>query len=180
MTVYAIIFYVVAGFILVATGLAITRRHPVHAVVYLILSFLGSALLFYLLGAPFLAALEIIIYAGAIMVLFLFVIMLLRGEAAAETGMTPARWAPAIILGLVFLSVAVLLVLTDPRSRIPLEMAAASPKAFGRFIFEKYWLSVEIISLILLVGLMAVIQLGKSSGEGKNGEGLTQNIGKQR
>ena len=99
MTVYAIIFYVVAGFILVATGLAITRRHPVHAVVYLILSFLGSALLFYLLGAPFLAALEIIIYAGAIMVLFLFVIMLLRGgggrgnrDDAGPVGAQPSYW----------------------------------------------------------------------------------------
>lgn len=172
MTVYAIIFYVVAGFILVATGLAITRRHPVHAVVYLILSFLGSALLFYLLGAPFLAALEIIIYAGAIMVLFLFVIVLLKGEAAAEVGMTPAQWAPALVLGLVFLLVAVLLVITDPRSRVPLEMAVASPRAFGRFIFEKYWLALEIISLILLVGLMAVIQLGRSNGEGKNEERL--------
>ena len=86
MTVYALIFYVVAGFILVATGLAITRRHPVHAVVYLILSFLGSALLFYLLGAPFLAALEIIIYAGAIMVLFLFVIMMLKEERPRKPG----------------------------------------------------------------------------------------------
>ena len=172
MTVYAVIFYVVAGFILVATGLAITRRHPVQAVVYLILSFLGSALLFYLLGAPLLAALEIIIYAGAIMVLFLFVIMLLKEEAAAEAGMTAAQWAPAMVLGLVFLVVAVLLVFADPRSRVPLEPAVATPKAFGRFIFEKYWLSVEIISLILLVGLMTVIQLGKSSGEGKNGKSL--------
>ncbi len=172
MTVYTVIFYVLAGFILVSTGLAITRRHPVHAVVYLILSFLGSALLFYLLGAPFLAALEVIIYAGAIMVLFLFVIMLLKEEAAAEAGMTAAQWAPAMGLGLIFLSVALLLVFTDPHSRIPLEPAVATPKAFGRFIFEKYWLSVEIISLILLVGLMAVIQLGKRGGEEENGENL--------
>ena len=71
-----------AAVIVAATGLAITRRHPVHAVVYLILSFLGSAMLFYLLGAPFLAALEVIIYAGAIMVLFLFVIMMLKAEVA--------------------------------------------------------------------------------------------------
>jgi len=60
-TLYAAIFYLLAVVILVATLLAITRRNTVHAVVYLILSFLGTALLFYLLGAPFLAVLEAII-----------------------------------------------------------------------------------------------------------------------
>ena len=61
MTLYGICFYLIAALILVATGLAVSRRNPVHAVVYLILSFLGSAMLFYLFGAPFLAALEVII-----------------------------------------------------------------------------------------------------------------------
>ena len=76
MTIYSIIFYILALVIIVATGVAITRRNLVHAVVYLILSFFGSALMFYLFGAPLLAALEVIIYAGAIMVLFLFILMI--------------------------------------------------------------------------------------------------------
>jgi NADH-quinone oxidoreductase subunit J len=84
MTLYSITFYILAGLILVSTGLAITRRNLVHAVVYLIISFFGSALLFYLLGAPLLAALEVIIYAGAIMVLFLFIIMMLNVEKLEE------------------------------------------------------------------------------------------------
>ncbi|MGD8302339.1 MAG: NADH-quinone oxidoreductase subunit J, partial [Desulfobacterales bacterium] len=67
MTLYAFIFYILAVAIVVTTGLAITRRNLVHAVVYLVFSFFGSAMMFYLFGAPFLAVLEVIIYAGAIM-----------------------------------------------------------------------------------------------------------------
>jgi NADH:ubiquinone oxidoreductase subunit 6 (subunit J) len=71
MTIYALIFYVLAAIILVTTGLAITRRNLVHVVMYLVFSFFGSAMMFYLFGAPLLAVLEVIIYAGAIMILFL-------------------------------------------------------------------------------------------------------------
>jgi len=84
MTIYSIIFYFLALLILVTTALAITRRDMVHAVVYLIFSFFGSAMLFYLFGAPFLAVLEVIIYAGAIMVLFLFIVMMLKVETGGE------------------------------------------------------------------------------------------------
>ena len=87
MTLYSVIFYVLAALILVSTGLAITRRNLVHAVVYLVISFFGSAMLFYLFGAPLLAAFEVIIYAGAIMVLFLFVIMMIKRN---KTIMAPA------------------------------------------------------------------------------------------
>ena len=77
---YHAIFYTLAAIILLSTLMAITRRNTVHAVVYLVFSFFGTAVLFYLLGAPLLAALEVIIYAGAIMVLFLFIIMTMRTE----------------------------------------------------------------------------------------------------
>lgn len=172
MTLYTLCFYLIAVLILVTTGLAITRRNPVHAVVYLILSFLGSAMLFYLFGAPFLAALEVIIYAGAIMVLFLFVLMMLSAKMMTESRFLFRHWAPAIFLGLIYFSLALLLVLTDPGSQIPLRTAMATPKSLGRFVFERYWLSVEIISLLLLIGLMAVIQLGRGQGEGGDEEGL--------
>ena len=78
MTLYSILFYLISALIVTATGMAVTRRNMVHAVLYLVLSFFGTAMLFYLLGAPFLAALEIIIYAGAIMILFLFIIMMIK------------------------------------------------------------------------------------------------------
>jgi len=80
-----VVFYISAFIAIVATVLAITRRHPVHALLYLIVSLLALAVVFYLMGAPFIAALELIIYAGAIMVLFVFVVMMLNlGESTRE------------------------------------------------------------------------------------------------
>ena len=100
MNLYAIIFYILAAVILVSTALAVTRRNLMHAIVYLVLSFFGTALLFYLLGAPFLAGLEVIIYAGAIMVLFLFIVMMLEVRASEEPiGAYLLRWLPAAVLG---------------------------------------------------------------------------------
>ena len=165
MNLYAPIFYMVAGLIIVATGLAITRRNPVHAVIYLVISFFGSAMLFYLLGAPFLAALEVIIYAGAIMVLFLFVIMMLRVDAARPPGFSLREWLPAVILGIVFLVLVVLIVAKDPGSHTILQAAVATPRELGRFLFRRYWLAVEIVSFLLLIALVAAIQLGRGRGE---------------
>ena len=80
MTVFNIIFYLAAAIVISATGLAITRQSAVHAVCYLVISFMGTAVMFYILGAPLLAALEVIIYAGGIMVLFLFVVMMVKDQ----------------------------------------------------------------------------------------------------
>jgi NADH-quinone oxidoreductase subunit J len=165
MTLYGAVFYLLGIIILGASVLAITRRNMVHAVICLIVSFLGTALLFFLLGAPFLAALEVIIYAGAIMVLFLFVIMTLKMETSKELGPSIGRWGPAVLLGTAFLILIILVVTRDPISRVALETSVAEPAAFGRFVFENYWLAVEIISLLLLVALVAVIHLGRGKGE---------------
>ena len=92
-----IAFYIASAVAVLATIIAITRRHAVHALLYLIVSLLAVAIVFYVIGAPFLAALELIIYAGAIMVLFLFVVMMLNiGEHATEVEtewLTPGVWA---------------------------------------------------------------------------------------
>jgi NADH-quinone oxidoreductase subunit J len=153
-----------AGVILTATALAITRRQPIHAVLYLIVAFLGTAALFFLLGAPLLAAFVVILYAGAIMVIVLFVIMLFQ-RSPRELGLLP-QWGPATLLGIVFLAVAVAMAFKDPRSGIVLQGAAAQPKDFGHFLFDRYWLAVEIISILLLVALVAIIQVGKGRGTG--------------
>jgi NADH-quinone oxidoreductase subunit J len=161
---YAAVFYFIAIVILTATGLAITRRQPIHAVLYLIVAFLGTAALFFLLGAPLLAAFVFILYAGAIMVLVLFVIMLFR-RSPRELGLMP-QWGHATLLGALFLAVAVATIFKDPGSGIVLQGAATQPKDFGRFLFERYWLAVEIISILLLVALVAIIQVGKGRGMG--------------
>ena len=159
MTLYAAIFYLLGIVILTATGLAVTRREPVHAVLYLIVAFLGTAALFFLLGAPLLAAFVVIVYAGAILVLVLFVIMLFQRSPLDLRLLS--EWGPATLLGVVFLAVAIVMVFKDPGSRIFLQGAIAQPRDFGRFLFNRYWLAVEIVSILFLVALVAIIHLGK-------------------
>ena len=163
MTIYSIIFYVLAILILVTTALAITRRDMVHAVVYLIFSFFGSAMLFYLFGAPFLAVLEVIIYAGAIMVLFLFIVMMLKVESVGERLFPLSQWLPAAVCGVVYLALGIGLVAADPGGRKILQTARAEPGAFGQYIFQKHWLSIEIISLLLLVAVIGALLLARRS-----------------
>ncbi len=164
MTLYTVLFYLLAVVILATTGLAITRRQPVHAVLYLIVAFLGTAALFFLLGAPLLAAFVVIVYAGAIIVLILFVIMLFQ-QSPRDLGLL-SEWRPATLLGIIFLVVIVAMVFKDPGGGIVLQSAVARPGNLGRFLFDKYWLAVEIVSVLFLVALVAIIQVGKKIGEG--------------
>ncbi len=162
MSLYAIIFYTLGTIILVSSALAITRQHLMHAVVYLVISFIATALLFYLLGAPLLAALEVIIYAGAIMVLFLFIVMMME---VAKSEKSPLRyflqWLPALVLGGVSVAITILLLLLESGTGVVLESAMASPLALGHFLFERYWFSVEIASYILFVALVGGLYLGR-------------------
>jgi len=162
MTLYSAIFYILAITLLASTILAITRRQAIHAIVYLVISFIATALIFYLLGAPFLALLEVIIYAGAIMVLFLFIVMMLRlqpGDQSRRAAL--AQWSPAMALGGVTLVLAVVMVFAQPDSRVPLNALTASPLELGRFLFQKYWFPVELASFLLLIALVGALYLGR-------------------
>ncbi len=162
MTTLGVIFYILAAILLVATFMAITRRDALHAVVYLIISFIDTGLIFYLLGAPFLALLEVIIYAGAIMVLFLFIVMMLRLKPEDRTGETIlTQWSPAIVLGGITLILAAAMVFSELASRVPLRASMASPLEVGQFLFQKYWFPVEIASFLLLVALVGALYLGR-------------------
>ena len=174
MTSYAVIFYVLAIVVLISTLLAVTRRQVVHAVVYLIISFIATALLFYLLGAPFLAGLEVIIYAGAIMVLFLFVVMTVRIESVeGSRGEFLRRWLPAVVLSVISLAAGGILVFEAPASRTALNTGMVTPTAFGHYLFKNYWFPVEIVSFLLLIGLVGALYLGKQ--ESKTAGGRWEN-----
>jgi NADH-quinone oxidoreductase subunit J len=175
MTIYTIIFYLLGAMIILATLLAVTRRDMVHAVIFLVMSFFGSAMLFYLLGAPFLGALEIIVYAGAIMILFLFIVMMLKLEKTGAAVFPRSQWVPAAVLCVLFLLLAGLLAGTDPGCRVPLETAWAEPKAFGNFLFIGHWLTIEITSLLLLIALVGALLLGRS----RDGKQPLEKIGKK-
>src|ERR1051325_11016531 len=123
-----------------ATMVAITRRHAVHALLYLIVSLLAVAVVFYVIGAPFIAALELIIYAGAIMVLFLFVVMMLNvGENATEVEtmwLKPSVWAwPA---GLATFLLAELIYVAVNAARPSGPMHVVTPKEIGVALFGPY------------------------------------------
>src|SRR5512137_1724261 len=104
------LFYILAAVAVIATVFAITEKHAVHAIVYLVTSFFSLSVIFYLLGAPLVAVFEVIIYAGAIMVLFVFVIMMLdlgHPEKAERPG--GSDWWPALVLGVLTLGAALVL-----------------------------------------------------------------------
>lgn len=161
MSILPLLFYAIAVLIIASTALAVTRRNMIHAVLYLVLSFFGTAMLFYLLGAPLLAALEIIIYAGAIMVLFLFLIMMIRLKKMPGMFFPVGQLLPAILISVVFLVVFNVLVGQDPMGWNAMPAAQAEPLTFGIFLFRTHWLAVEVASLLLLVALIGAYVLGR-------------------
>ena len=165
MTIYSIIFYVLAVAILLTTGLAITQRNLVHAVVYLVFSFFGSAMMFYLFGAPLLAVLEVIIYAGAIMILFLFIIMMVKAETPEGRLFPIQQWLPIVLIAVVYLFIGAVIVSSAPGSQVVLEVALAKPKAFGAYLFQRHWLVIKIVSLLLLIALVGALYLGRKKPE---------------
>ncbi|HWI40721.1 MAG TPA: NADH-quinone oxidoreductase subunit J [Verrucomicrobiae bacterium] len=151
------LFYIMAAVAVAATGFCITERHPVHAVIYLVTSFFSLAVIFYLLGAPLVAVFEVIIYAGAIMVLFLFIIMMLRIKGHQGELPTLREWLPALLMaGVVAAGAAALLVRQQPQA-----LAAVSVKDFSRALFQRYGAAVELISLQLLFALVGALYLGR-------------------
>jgi NADH-quinone oxidoreductase subunit J len=157
----AILFYILAAVVLIGTLCAITARQAVRAIVYLVTSFFALALIFYLLGAPLVAAFEVIIYAGAIMVLFLFVIMMLE-LGHPEKMSTPrfSDWWPALVLLAAILgSVVVLAAARQPAP--PGGFAGISVRQFAVTLFTRYGVAVEVISMQLLFALVGALYLGR-------------------
>jgi NADH-quinone oxidoreductase subunit J len=156
-----IAFYVAGAVAVISTVLMLTRMNVVHALLYLIVSLLGVAVVFYVLGAPFVAALEVIIYAGAIMVLFVFVVMMLNlGEHAAEMEkqwLTPGIWIGPVLLASILIIEVVYLV---RGSTAGLGAGAMEPKEVGIALFSPYLIGVELASMLLLAGLVGAYHLG--------------------
>ncbi len=159
-----LVFYISAAVAVIATLLVITRLNAVHALLHLIVSLLAIAVIFFTLGAPFVAALEVIIYAGAIMVLFVFVIMMLNlGPHAVATErrwLDPSIWVGPGILALILVGEVVYIILRGNVSGIT-SATAVDPKAIGISLFTTYMLGVELASLVLLAGLVGAYHLGR-------------------
>lgn len=170
-----ILFYVTATVAVAATALAITRARAVHALLYLIVSLLALALVFFLLGSPLVAALEIIIYAGAIMVLFVFVIMMLNlgPGSGAEEGRTlaPRFWiGPGLLGGWLMLELLWLALRAKP-SRLAVQVVG--PAEVGQSLFGPYLAAVVLVGLLLVAGLVGAFHLGRRAViAGRSGKGV--------
>jgi NADH-quinone oxidoreductase subunit J len=155
-----ILFYVFAAVALLATLLCITEKHPVHAIMYLVTSFFSLAGIFYLFAAPLVAVFEVIIYAGAIMVLFLFIIMMLH-QGREEVTASPRwhDWWPATLVGALVLTS--LTAITMRTGTLQLETAAIDLRTFATRLFSFYGVAVELISLQLLFALVGALYLAR-------------------
>jgi len=168
MTVFAFAFYMFAV-ITVLSGLMVTlSRNPVHSVLWLILAFLSTAGLFVLLGAEFVAMLLVIVYVGAVAVLFLFVVMMLDIDFAELQGEL-ARYMPlGLLIGVVLLMQVAIGVgvwtvadgsqgLRQAVAPAPAEME--NTRALGMLIYDRYFLPFQLAGLILLVAMIGAILL---------------------
>lgn len=158
-----ILFYIAAAIAIFSTLRVVTNTNPIHALLNLIVSLLSVAAIFFMLGAPFAGALEIIVYAGAIMVLFVFVVMMLNiGPAAAvqeRQWLAPKTWLwPAIFAGLL---IAEMLYLLHQGEWHQAGHTLVDAKQVGISLFGPYLLVVELASLLLLAALVAAYHLGK-------------------
>jgi len=156
------IFYILGAAAVVATFMAISRTETIHAVVYLVLSFFSTALIFFMLGAPFIAALEVIIYAGAIMVLFLFIVMMLDMASDKRPKMPYLRvWGPPLLLAGVILASAGAMFYGGASSYVIHDPGFISPRTFGHALYTRHMLAVETVSLLLLFALVGALYLGR-------------------
>jgi NADH-quinone oxidoreductase subunit J len=163
-------FYIFGALALVGALLMITARNPLHGVLWLVVSFLGFAGLFGGLGAHFLAAIQILVYAGAILVLFLFVIMLLNLRPD-DVGRMPALslrgGAGGLLLGVGgFCAVVGMVILGVPGGAFPREVAALPPLEVGAAavagpLFSEFLLPFEAVSMLLLAAIVGSVALTK-------------------
>ena len=156
------LFYITSAVAIFATAMMITRLNAVHALLYLILSLLAVGVIFFLLGAHFAAVLEVIIYAGAIMVLFVFVIMMLnQGQKTIEqerAWLQPEIWIGPSLLALILFVELLLIVVLGGNAETG---HVVDSKQVGIALYGPYLLAVELASLLLLAGLVGAYHLGK-------------------
>lgn len=127
-----------------------------HGILYLVITLIASAILFFLLGAPFAAALQIIVYAGAIIILFLFVVMMVNPAPSSRGGVLAGWFGPAILLGT--LAILWYFLLHDGGQQ--LVVSIVEPGMIGTTLFKKYAFALHLVAVFLLVGLVGAYHIG--------------------
>ncbi|MGH9395408.1 MAG: NADH-quinone oxidoreductase subunit J [Terriglobia bacterium] len=157
-----VLFYIAGAVAVLATLMMVTRLNAVHALLYLVVSLLAIAVVFFTIGAPFVAALEVIIYAGAIMVLFVFVVMLLNlGKVQVnqeKSWLHPGMWVGPVILAIILI-IEVAFMVAHPAGPA-MGAVEVGPKEVGIALFGPYLIGVELASFLLLGALVGAYHLG--------------------
>ncbi len=163
------LFYLAGTIAIIASVKVVMGKNAVHSLLYLIVSLLAVAVCFYFMGAPFAAGLEVIVYAGAILVLFVFAIMMF-GLAEDEEKHSPkikglAIWiGPSTLAGV--LLVELIYVINSLSTNISTTVSHISAKQVGSLLYGPYLLAVEIASFLLLAGLVAGYHFAKPDNQG--------------
>ncbi len=159
----SVLFYIAAVVAILSTLMVITRLNAVHALLYLIVSLLAVSVIFFLLGAPFIGILEIIIYAGAIMVLFIFVIMMLNlgkeSEEQEKRWLQGNMWIGPGFLTLILLAEFIFIFFSGLQKSVP--ETTIYPREVGISMFSTYLLGVELAAFLLLAGIVGAYHLGQ-------------------
>jgi NADH-quinone oxidoreductase subunit J len=167
-----LLFYLASSVALGAAGMAVTRKVAVHALLYLVVTYFAVALMMLLMGAAFAAVLELIVYAGAIVVMFVFVVMILNlGPASARAEavqVTPARFAGPALLGAILLGEVSWMIAAQGEVALT---EAVDTRAVGVTLWGPYLLAVELASMLLLAALVGAMHLGRRLDGVARGEG---------
>ena len=165
MTLDLVLFWIPGAVAIGATVAVITRKNASRALIYLVVSLLAVAVIFFMLGAPFAAALEVVVYAGAIVVLFLFVVMMLnlgRSSVMRESRwLQPGMWiGPFILVGILAVVFAYAFAKVD---RVETAGEMVGPRVVGEALFGEgpYLLAVELAGFLLLAALVGAYHLGR-------------------
>lgn len=157
-------FYLLSGIMILGGILVITRKNAVHSALALILTLLAQAGLYLMLYAPFVAAVQIILYAGGIMVLFLFVIMLVNLERSQKERQYNRTWPVGLLaataLGILFVGVYVKgkSILPEQMVKLPEEN---NTQEIAKYLYGNYMFAFEIASLLLLVAIIGAVVMAK-------------------
>ena len=163
--------------------MVITRYNPIHALLYLVVSFLAVSMIFLSLGAPFVAVLEVIIYAGAIIVLFIFVVMMLN--LGKDTALQEKEWLkPKVWLGpslLVLVLMVELIILLLQQKGAAVQVAVVDPKKVALSLYGEYVLALELAGFLLMAGIVGAAHIGKHKKKNlhrflQNGNGVGEKV----
>jgi len=157
-------FYLLSGIMLIGGILVITRRNPVHSAVALIITLLAQASIYLMLYAPFVAGVQIILYAGGIMVLFLFVIMLVSIDRSVRERQFNSQWVAGLVaataLGGLFIAVYMKGKAIFPEHALPV-VENDNTQKIATMLYGQYMFAFEIASLLLLVAIIGAVVMAK-------------------